>query len=210
MPRCTLLGILALLYALGDNMQNAQIGHFAVDISDKHFDLIPSFRNMAKIASADRLLLLYDVIHSTKATTDVLINLSREILLACSSDSDIEQYLVKTQRRKAYITPRSISVNDQIVVAAALMRHGIAGVNRPKTGLKKSVRGMEKFDVYSFVADAKNHFNMSLEEAWGLTMTEFCYHLASHFPPESAEHNAPSLDAHKEAMKAMMEGDNHG
>lgn len=191
-------------------MQNTQIGHFAVTINDKRFDLIPSFRNMATLADAERLLLLYDVIHSPKATLDVLTNLSREMLLACSSSPDIDDYLVRTKRSKPYITPRSISVNDQIVVAAALMRHGIAGVNRPKNGLKKSSRGPDKFDVYKYVADAKNHFNMSLEEAWNLTMTEFCYHLASHFPPESKGNDAPSLEAHKAAMKAMMEEQANG
>ena len=191
-------------------MQSTQLGYFAVDIHDKHFELLPSFRNMAKIADADRLLLLYDVIHSPKATLGVLVSLSREILLACSTDASIDDYLVRTKRSKPYITPRSISVNDQILVAAALMRHGIAGVNKPKTGLKPSAAGMQKFDVYKFVADAKNHFGMSIEEAWNLTMTEFCYHLASHFPPESAEHNAPSLDAHKAAMKQLMEEQSNG
>ena len=98
-------------------------------------------------------------------------------------------------------------MNDQVVVAAALMRHGIAGVNRPDyEGSKKaSGKPMDEFDVNKIVADAMIHFNLSEGDALDLTMSKFCYLLASKFPPDNKKQEVPSLDAHKAAMKKLME-----
>ena len=188
-------------------MQAAQIGHFSLDVNGDKFELIPSLRNIAKIASAKRILVLYELIHSPKVPTWLRLDTAREILLACSNKESIDKYLIKCKNQKPHLNQHKISINDQIVVAAALMRHGVAGVNRPEyEGSKKgNSAALEEFDVNKIVADAMIHFRLSEGDALDLTMSKFCYLLASKFPPESSKQTTPTLDAHKEAMKALME-----
>ena len=188
-------------------MQDTELGHFAVEIDSEKFTLTPSFRSMAKLANASDLLLIFRVMHSKEALACTLVTTAREIMLACSDKpKELDKYLINMPSRKPHIKSSSaISAQDQVVVAAALMRHGVAGVNRPKTGLKAGGTAMTEFNVYKHVADAKQHFGLSIDEAWDLTMSEFCYHLASAFPPESAGQTPPSIDAHKAAMEADKE-----
>jgi hypothetical protein len=190
-------------------MQQAEIGHFAVTINNKTFNLIPSLRNMAKLANATRILTFYEMIHSSKVPDWIRLDLARDILLACSNDAAIDKHLIKSRRQKPHLNKDKISINDQVVVAASLMRHGIAGVNRPDySGNKGKSKPLDKFDVNKIVADAMIHFGLSRSEALDLTMSEFCQLLAAKFPPESSKQDTPSLDDHKAAMKALMEKNN--
>jgi len=188
-------------------MQDTELGHFTVEVDGEQFELTASFRNMASLANASDLLLIFRAMHSKEALVRTLVTTARDIMLACTDKPEaLDKYLVNMPHKKPHIKSRhAISAQDQIVVAAALMRHGVAGVNRPKTGLKPSGKAMDEFNVYQHVAEAKQHFGLSIDEAWGLTMTEFCYHLAAAFPPESAGQSAPSIDTHKAAMEADKE-----
>jgi hypothetical protein len=183
-------------------MQTVEQGHFTLEIDNKKYNLTPSFKNMARLANADRLIIFFDLIHGNIADLATKINVAREILIACSDDESIDKYLIKCKKNKPHVKPSSISINDQIIVAAALMRHGIAGVNAPKyENSGKKGKPLTKFDVYQYVADAKNHFGLTLDEAWNLTMTEFRYHLASKFPPIKDKDSAPDIKEHEQSMK---------
>lgn len=185
--------------------QNTQIGHFAVDINNQRFEFKPSLRAMSRLADAVELMQIYKALHSRYTKSTTLISMSQDVLLTCvDKPKDFERYTVgvsyaKDHRGKPHFKSKlAISINDQIQVAAALMRHGIAGVNRPKNSLQGEGVPMKEFDVYRFVADAKHHFGVSLTEAWEMTMSEFYYHLAAAFPPTGKE---PDIDAHKAAME---------
>lgn len=186
-------------------MQTAELGHFAVTIDGQTYQLNATLRNMAKLADAKRLIRYFDMLHNSRVPVNVLLDVSREVFLACSDSPEIEKHLIKCRRMKPHISPRSLSINDQINVAAALMRHGVAGVNKPDNGLKSGGGSVTEFNAYEIVATAKNHFGMSLTEAWDLTMSEFAYHLASHFPSKQRTGEAPSIDDHKLAMKMLRE-----
>lgn len=191
-------------------MQETEIGHFSVTINNKTFKLLPSLRNMATLANSVRILLIYEMIHSPMVPQWYRIDLARDIILACCDDNDIDEHLIYCRKCKPRLSIKKISINDQIVVAAALMRHGVAGVNRPDyDGSKKgSGKPADKFDVNKIVADAMIYFGLSKQEALDLTMSEFCYLLAAKFPPTASQNNSPSLEDHKAAMKALMEKGN--
>ena len=194
-------------------MQETEVGIFTLEIDDQEFTLTPTLKNMAKLANSTDLLDIYKTIHDRFISDYVRIELGREILKACSDNPDIDKYLIKCKNKEPQPTDNTISINDQVIVAAALMRHGIAGVNRPEyAGSKEKTKAADKFDVNKIVADAMIHFGLSKGEALNLTMSEFCYLLAAKFPPESAtkQNNSPSLDDHKAAMKALMEKNNNG
>lgn len=188
-------------------MQSTEIGEFSLKIGEKQFKLLPSLRNIATLASATRIITMYEMIHSPKVPNWIRLEIGREILLACSDKENIDKHLIKCRNQKPHLNKNKISINDQIVVAAALMRHGIAGVNRPEyAGTKSSKKkAVTKFDVNSIVADAMIHFGLSKAEALDLTMSEFCHLLAAKFPPETSKEDTPSIDDHKAAMKALME-----
>jgi hypothetical protein len=190
-------------------MQETQIGIFTLNIDGKQFKLIPSLRNMAKLANAKRILTIYDMIHSHIVPDWLRCNIGREILLACSDSEDIDTHLIKCRNQKPHLNNKKISVNDQVLVAAALMRHGIAGVNRPKhAGSKGKGKPLDEFDINKIVADAMIHFGLSKQEALNLTMSEFYYLLASKYPADSKKQDTPSLADHKAAMKVLMEQNN--
>lgn len=192
-------------------MQSTEVGEFTLQIDGKAFTLLPSLRNIAKLAGSEEILSLYDTIHDSFISDYVRVEIGHDVLLACSDSADIEQYLVKCEGKQPIADENTISVNDQVIVAAALMRHGIAGVNRPEfAGSNEKSDPAKTFDVNKIVADAMIHFGLSKSEALDLTMTEFCYLLASKFPPDSVtkRNESPSLDDHKAAMKALMEKNN--
>jgi hypothetical protein len=192
-------------------MQSAEVGHFSLNINNKTFNLVASLRNMAKLANAVELIEIYETLHDRFMSDWMRISVARQVLLACSDNPGIDEYLIKCNNMKPHLNNNQISINDQVMVAAALMRHGIAGVNRPKyAGSDKKSKAADRFDVNSIVADAMIHFGLSKAEALDLTMSEFCHLLAAKFPPESSKNDTPSLDDHKAAMKALMEKNNNG
>lgn len=180
-------------------MQNTEIGHFGVEIDGEYFQLVPSLRAMSKLANADEIMLIYRSLHNPCTLTSSLIDMSFDVLTACcDKPTKLKRYLAQSRNGKPHFVSRNaVAVSDQIQVAAALMRHGVAGVNKPKTSLTGKGKPMTKFDVYRFVADAKQHFGVSMTEAWNMTMSEFYYHLAAKFPPTGEE---PDREAHIEAM----------
>lgn len=190
-------------------MQTAEVGYFQLAINGKRFNLVASLRNMAKIADSKRILTIYDMIHSPQLPPWIKLDIGREIITACSDSEEIDQYLVHCRKQKPHLKPNIIAMQDQVAVAAALMRHGIAGVNRPAYAKGKGkAKPLEKFDINKIVSDAMIAFGLSKSEALDLTMSEFCHLLASKFPPESATNDAPTLEDHKAVMKALMEQNN--
>ncbi len=186
-------------------MQSTEIGEFKLRIDGQLFNLVPSLRNMAKIADSKRLLLIYEMIHSPKVPDWLRCDIGRDVLFACSDNEAIDKHLIKSKRQKPHLNKHKISINDQVVVAAALMRHGIAGVNKPAYAGGDKGRGKPatEFDVNKIVADAMVHFNLSESDALDLTMSKFAHLLAAKFPPESASNPAPTLSDHKAAMQEL-------
>ena len=186
-------------------MQQAETGHFSVNIYGKQYNLVASLENMAKIASSKRILNIYDMMHSKIVPNSVLIDVARNVLMACCDDPSLDEHLVRIRRGKPLLKHNTISVNDQVVVAASLLRHGIAGVNKPKskaTPKKGQAEPLRVFDVNKIVADAMIHFDLSRAEAMQLTMSDFYHLLAAKYPPEKRSKDL-SLEAHIAAMNGQ-------
>ena len=187
-------------------MQSAEIGLFSMSVDGRTFNLIPNLKNIAKIADKVRILLIYEMIHSPKVPDWYRLDIARDIILACSDSQDIDKHLIRSCRQMPYVNKHKISINDQVMLAAALMRHGVAGVNRDKISKAGATKKKAtEFDINKIAADAMIHFNMSKSDALNLTMSEFCYLLASKYPKETKQSDAPSMDAHKRVMKALLE-----
>ena len=192
-------------------MQSAEIGLFSMSVDGRTFNLIPNLKNVAKIADKVRILLIYEMIHSPKVPDWYRLDIARDIILACSDSPDIDKHLIRSCRQMPYVNKHKISINDQVMLAAALMRHGVAGVNRDKATVNgKTPKAATEFDVNKIVSYATVVLKMSTSDALNLTMSEFCYRWAAKYPKETKQSDAPSMDAHKRVMKALMEKNKNG
>lgn len=190
-------------------MQQAEIGEFSASIDGKEFLFMPTLRNIAKIASSDQILSIYNMVHSMQVPVWLKLDLAKDVLKNCCVTDGFEKHLIKVRNMKPHFNKDSMSVNDQIVVAAALLRHGISGVNSPDYEGSRKAKGKAptEFNVHKIASEAMIHFNMSESDAMNLTMSKFRYLLAAKFPSEATKNreNAPSIEAHKAIMKAAME-----
>ena len=91
--------------------------------------------------------------------------------------------------------------NDQIMIAAGLLRHGVSGV-RTKKESGKPGKPAEEIDVWEAVYAAMAHFDMPQAEALKLTMTEFVKLCEMKFPDpdKKSDSAAPTVEEQKEAL----------
>ncbi len=111
------------------------------------------------------------------------------VLTACCDD-DIGELVGwmkpgKSRKRGFMWRPGSMPATEMIIVAQNLMMHGIIG--------KAKVRNLQRhetsdttneFRASEYIVAARNHFGISKEEAWQLTMTEFQLMLIAKYPEQ--------------------------
>lgn len=74
---------------------------------------------------------------------------------------------------------------DMLAVAQSLITHGIIGKAKVRRLQRhESKESTTYFNAFEYISSARNHFNMSREEAEQLTMTEFTQLLAVKYPDQ--------------------------
>ncbi|MGG8032533.1 DUF6246 family protein [Klebsiella aerogenes] len=111
------------------------------------------------------------------------------VLTACCDD-DIGELVGwmkpgKSRKRGFMWRPGTMPVAEMIIVAQNLMMHGIIG----KAKVRKLQRHetsdtTNEFRASEYIVAARNHFGISKEEAWQLTMTEFQLMLIAKYPEQ--------------------------
>lgn len=111
------------------------------------------------------------------------------VLTACCDD-DIGELVGwmkpgKSRKRGFMWRPGTMPAPEMIIVAQNLMMHGIIG----KAKVKKLQRHetsdtTNEFRASEYIVAARNHFGISKEEAWQLTMTEFQLMLIAKYPEQ--------------------------
>lgn len=111
------------------------------------------------------------------------------VLTACCDD-DIGELVGwmkpgKSRKRGFMWRPGSMPATEMIIVAQNLMMHGIIG----KAKVRKLQRHetsdtTNEFRASEYIVAARNHFGISKEEAWQLTMTEFQLMLIAKYPEQ--------------------------
>lgn len=111
------------------------------------------------------------------------------VLTACCDD-DIGELvgwmkLGKFRKRGFMWRPGAMPAPEMIIVAQNLMLHGIIG----KAKVRKLQRHetsdtTNEFRASEYIVAARNHFGISKEEAWQLTMTEFQLMLIAKYPEQ--------------------------
>ncbi|KZR04265.1 hypothetical protein A3N63_21145 [Klebsiella aerogenes] len=111
------------------------------------------------------------------------------VLTACCDD-DIGELvgwmkLGKFRKRGFMWRPGAMPAPEMIIVAQNLMLHGIIG----KAKVRKLQRHetsdtTNEFRASEYIVAARNHFGISKEEAWQLTMTEFQLMIIAKYPEQ--------------------------
>lgn len=111
------------------------------------------------------------------------------VLTACCDD-DIGELVGwmkpgKSRKRGFMWRPGTMPAAEMIIVAQNLMMHGIIG----KAKVRKLQRHetsdtTNEFRASEYIVAARNHFGISKEEAWQLTMTEFQLMLIAKYPEQ--------------------------
>ena len=194
------------------------IGHFEIKSGGRCYNLIPSFENIMKLGNAEELVEVYNSLHWLDGfpdRADVLhdammynVQLSARVIRACS-DIDPSPLLIDVIERgdkfKMKIgTGIRLSIEEQVNIAAGLIRHGVAGVSKVKSNAPKGKAATE-VDLWEFVHTAMAHLEMSKRDALSLTMTEFVRIMETKYPREKNIHDEISDEAYDNAMARMRE-----
>lgn len=201
-----------------------EYGHFRASFGGHHFDFIPSFEAMSKIGNNydimsvfSRLFLIEpsEYVNSFENHSSVVMSMlskvsgkrqleAAHLVLSCCCDADcspmIGKYIFKD---KIYYQPGFAHAKEIIALAQHLIKHGMVGETKNKVANRKS-EGKSEFSPSRFVELARLHLDMSRDEAWGLTMTEFVNLWVTKFPPSEKE-EAAAMDSqeYKEIMAEL-------
>ncbi|MGG8054381.1 DUF6246 family protein [Klebsiella aerogenes] len=137
------------------------------------------------------------------------------VLTACC-DGDIGELVGwmkpgKSRTRGFMWRPGTMPAPEMIIVAQNLMMHGIIG----KAKVRKLQRHetsdtTNEFRASEYIVAARNHFGISKEEAWQLTMTEFQLMLIAKYPEqkgytrEEYDHAADDYFARRKRRQAKF------
>lgn len=187
-----------------------EIGEIGITAKNRDYLLRPSFRAMQSLGSPREIVQIFHALHAgpNLAVTqrqherDTLA-LSAQVIEACIVEGDHIDLLGYTPAPRKYV-PGDMPFNHWVIVAQALMRHGIIGVIPKKTyPKKKSDEYVSAFRASDYVAAAVAHLGMSESEAWNMTMTSFAGLMRSKFG--EPEHKTPALEDYDDAMKKLEE-----
>ncbi|EOZ9301133.1 hypothetical protein I4P11_09200 [Enterobacter hormaechei] len=112
------------------------------------------------------------------------------VLSACCEDDvgDLIGWMKPSKSRKRGFMWRQgiMSPQEMVIIAQSLMMHGVIGKgNLRKLQRHESNEPTNEFRVSDYIIAARNHFNISKEEAAQLTMTEFQMMLVAKYPEQN-------------------------
>lgn len=153
--------------------------------------LVPSLAHIAAIGSPQEIVRTYADLHDHRPGVARLAALM--VVYACAGEADPSEIVGH------YAEPGPMPLDELLVIARHLMRHGIVGKQRPT---KKTEGGYsDKFDASEYIDAAMIHFGMSEQDAGKLTMTQFQRMLAMKYPEKQAD--IPSRDEYRKRVAEM-------
>ena len=194
------------------------IGHFEIKAEGRCYNLIPSFENIMKLGDDEELIDAYNVLHglnefpeNSQAAYDYymyMVGLSADVMRACCKE-DVTKIVtgvteVNGKLKMKKLISNKITTDQQIIVAAGLLRHGISGVNKSKKNNSNS-KAATTINLWEFVDAARVHLGIDRDEALSLTMTEFNNVMTAKFPPETNGGDFISDDEYDASMARLAE-----
>lgn len=164
----------------------------AVASDGAEYTFTPSFGRIATLGAPREIVALYAGLHGPRAGQDAAY------VLACLCDQGDATPLIGW-RQGDDVCVGSMPLNEQIIIARHLMRHGIIGNAKPGTGDGKY---SESFNAHEYIAAACVHLGLSRHDAENLSMTEFQTMLEMKFP-DSKKKEKPSREVYESFMRKI-------
>lgn len=179
-----------------------EYGHFKVKFQNQEYTFTPSFENITKIGSPSDIIQAFcDVNHisylewiKTYSLRDSSIDkqcakysghnaLQAAVLVLRSCCTTDCTPMVGSFRmgKKAYYQVGFESPDKIIILAQHLLKHGIIGESKRKSTNSRAKK-LPEFNAVEYVDLARIHLDLSRDEAWSLTMTEFVKLFEMKFP----------------------------
>lgn len=181
------------------------IGEMKISIAEtgEEFFFKPSLSNMMELGNPKEIVEKYAIINGieiNRLITITPVNLIKhirkitygrrilhsamDVLTACCK-KDIDQLIgYFTAGKSGLIYQRGLmEINDIIAIAKNLLEHGIIGKANLRVAAREEDGYSDQFDAMSYITSARVNFNMSLDEAKNLTMTELHMLIKQKFPP---------------------------
>ena len=173
-------------------MPRLSVGEFAIHLNGREFLFRPSFSALEKIGTPEEITDAFIKAQLANPEKPSLYDIINAIIVmsACYVGNDDIYELIGYTRDGKNSLPKfhykHIPAHDLIVLAKKLMTDGIVG--KPKRKAKASDSGdSSDFSPLEFVSFAAKYFNISMAEAWNLTMIEYQSRYDMEFPEEKED-----------------------
>lgn len=193
---------------------HTEIGEIGLDCAGRTYRLRPSLAAMASLGSPAEIVELFgQVLGPPPASTGYawadaarFKRWGRERFLGALTvlhgccDDDLTPLVGGISPRMAY-QPGAMPMDDVIVLAQALLKHGIVGdvpaePSKPKRGAYN-----KEFKARDYVALAMAHLGASESDAWAMTMTSFILAMRAKYPPvKQPGDGAPDIETQDVTM----------
>ena len=180
-------------------------GHTKIEIGSEVFNLAPSLINISKMGDDKTIVDDFNMLINPTSTLTSKIITAINVLNCCSDKTLPESYTGKIEyvNNKFEYIPSDYgddSINDIIILAIHLLKHGVCGVSQEDNN--QGGKKLETFDPYEYIELARLHLGCNSEESKNITMTEFLRLMNAKFPKEKKEdENSLSI----EQQRSMVE-----
>lgn len=194
------------------------IGEIGVNAGEEHFVLRPSLYAMSRLGTPSEIVNIFaSVMCETPHKYQLADALT--VIYACAGDHDASRAFghvvdvqakprlldAKQELKAAEYQPGLATIEQTIIIAQTLLRHGVVGDLEPlKSRKNKEPEYVKEFDCREHASVAMAHLGVSSKEAWQMTMTEIVGALRAKYPePESTGPGAkaPTIEEHDKTME---------
>ena len=168
-------------------MPRLSVGEFSIHLNGREFLFRPSFSALDKIGNPEeitRAFILAQIVDPEKPSLYDIINAIVIISSCYAGNDDVHDLIGFTRDSKSGLPKfhyKHVPAHDLIVLAKKLMIDGVVGKPKRKPEKSKSADNAD-FNPLEFVSFAAKYFNISMAEAWNLTMIEYQSRYAMEFP----------------------------
>ena len=163
----------------------------------REFTFRPTFRLIAELGRPREVVQIFRGLFGQQA----LLNARYVLAVMCDQD-DVSPLIGWLDLEQGW-QPGAMPGQEQVCLAAHLMRHGMVGLPR---GESRGAKAAEEFQAAEYVAAARVHLGMSAQEAEALSMTEFQVLFEMKFPDAKKKRDVPTREEYRAAMAAIRTG----
>lgn len=192
-----------------------EIGEIGLDYNGQSYTLRPSLAAMARLGSPAEIVEVFGLLLGAPPalTGNPVLDGPRlrtwgrdqfraalTVLHACCDD-DLTPLVGYITERMTY-RPGAMHMENIIVLARELIRHGVVGLVPADPSPKKRGKFSSEFHARDYASMAMAHLGLSEAEAWQMTLTSFILAMRAKFPPpeKAKRDDAPNEQEHDATM----------